>query len=781
MLNISIPFADEKLTRNFVGPEDFSGKSDSLEFMQLLDDEREWSAFSRPDAKQAGCWESNVVIEGMHCAACAFTIEDALRSIPGVVRAEVSAGTHRARVVWMNDAVVPSKWMQAVRQVGYRAVPANDAFARERRKLESRKALWQMMVAGLCMMQVMMYAYPAYIATAGDLTSEMEHLLRWASWVLTLPVVFFSCGPFFKSAWRDVMRRNISMDLPVAVGMLITFVVSTVGTFEPTGIFGREVYFDSLTMFVFFLLSGRWLELRLRDKTAGSLEALMNRLPESVERLSLNGEFERVPVRRLQIDDLIRVLAGEAIPADGIVVRGETSIDESLLTGESRPVFRQVGDEVISGSHNLSMTVLVKVQRVGVQTRFAQIVGLMESASTTKPSIARLADKIAKPFLIGVFIAAGLACAYWWGKDPERALMVAVAVLVVTCPCALSLATPAAMLAAAGAMARRGVLVRRLDAFESLATVDMVMFDKTGTLTRDAMVLEQIQVRQGISAEQVLAMAAALAQHSLHPASRALLKSAREENNSELWNATSVVEKIGQGLNGRVFQQRSIDAEVDLRLGSASFCGVTQVDSAALQVFLSDEHGWLATFDLQEDIREDAERTVVELKREGIAVSLLSGDASAAARRVAESVGIGNAKGQCSPQDKLDFLRASQVNGHKVAVVGDGLNDGPILAAAHASFAFGNAVPLAQARADFLVSGSRLLDVVDAILLARRTLAVVKQNLWWAVIYNAVCVPMAVGGLLPAWLAGLGMAASSLIVVLNALRLSSGMPLREKR
>jgi len=316
--------------------------------MQLLDDQSEWSAFSRPVPDGLGRWESNVMIEGMHCAACALTVEDALKGVAGVVSADVSSGSQRARVVWQADQVAPSRWMQAVQDSGYRAVPANDTFSRERRKRESRQALWRLMVAGLCMMQVMMYAYPAYVAEPGDLSAEMERLLRWASWVLTLPVIFFSCGIFFSSAWRDVVHRRVSMDLPVALGMLITFVVSTAGTFDPAGIFGREVYFDSLTMFVFFLLTGRWFELRLRDRTAGALEALMNRLPEGVDRQLADGQFERVAIRRLKVGDLVRVLPGQAFPADGVLVRGQTSVDESLLTGESKPVARASGDEVIA-------------------------------------------------------------------------------------------------------------------------------------------------------------------------------------------------------------------------------------------------------------------------------------------------------------------------------------------------------------------------------------------------------------------------------------------------
>ncbi len=753
-------------------PDLIPSRADPLAALQLLDEEQEWNAFSRPVANQSGCWESNVLIEGMHCAACALTIEDAIMGVPGVLKVEVSAGSHRAKVVWAAQEVSPSGWMQAVQTHGYRALPANDAFARERRLAESRKALWRMMVAGLCMMQVMMYAYPAYIADAVDLTTEMEQLLRWASWVLSLPVLFFSCGPFFSNAWRDVLHRRVSMDLPVSIGMLITFAVSTAGTFDPTGMFGHEVYFDSFTMFVFFLLAGRWLELRLRDKTAGALEVLMNRLPDSVARRKSDGAFERVSVRRLLVGDVIRLLPGEAFPADGVLLSGATSVDESLLTGESRPLARSIGDEVISGSHNLSGVVEMRVDRVGEQTRFAQIVNLMESASTTKPPLARLADIIAKPFLVGVLLAAGLACAYWWQTDPERALMVAVSVLVVTCPCALSLATPAAMLSAAGALAGRGVLVRRLGAFESLAAVDTVMFDKTGTLTRDAMVLSGTQVRDGTSAADALAMAAALAQHSLHPVSRAVVMAAKPVHSPPAWQAQHVSEKAGQGLEGQLNLTDAGFASKPMKLGSANFCGLPAVVSGALRVHLSDGNGWVATFEFQEAIRLDAGATVAALQREGIHVHLLSGDARDAAFRVAEKVGIRAVNGQCSPQEKLDFLRQSQVQGHKVAVVGDGLNDGPVLAGAHVSFAFGEAVPLAQAQADFLVSGSRLINVVDALLLSRRTLAIVRQNLWWAAVYNAICVPLAIAGMLPAWLAGLGMASSSLLVVLNALRLS---------
>ncbi|HQQ70242.1 MAG TPA: cation-translocating P-type ATPase [Alicycliphilus sp.] len=752
----------------------------------LLDDPQEWSAFGRPHVKATQVlptetpWESYVVLEGMHCAACALTIEDALRQVPGVSEVDVSAATRRARVVWNPARVLPSQWMAAVRKAGYRPMPAMDALAREERRRESRRALWRWLVAGFCMMQVMMYAWPAYQAMPGDLTAEMEQLLRWASWVISLPVVLFACGPFFSSALRDVSQRRVSMDLPVALGMLITFVVSMLGTFDPTGPFGREVYYDSLTMFVFFLLTGRWLELRLRERTAGALEAVMNRLPDSVQRRTATGGFERVATRRLQVGDVVRVLPGEAFPADGRILTGATQADEALLTGESRPVAKQPGSGVTAGSYNLRAAVEMTVQTLGGETRFGQIVALMESASLQKPRLAQLADRVARPFLVAVLLAAALAAAWWWPTDPSHALMVAVAVLVVTCPCALSLATPVAMLTAAGTLARNGVLVRNLQALEALATVDTVVFDKTGTLTRDRLAVTDTQVAPGagLTPEQALALAAMLARHSLHPVSRALAMAAEALPPLDgIWVVDAVEELPGAGLQASAHQVgQNVGQQMLLRLGSAAHARVAPGGGGQQQVVLSAERSGrvteLARFGLSEELRPEAPAVVQQLRAAGIAVELLSGDHDMAVQRVAQRTGIAVAQGGSTPQDKLQHLQALQARGHRVAMVGDGLNDGPVLAGAHASLAFGKSVALAQSRSDIVVLGDNLALVTQTLLVARRTMHVVRQNLWWAAGYNAVGVPLAIAGYMPAWLAGLGMALSSLLVVLNAARLA---------
>ncbi len=744
-----------------------------------LDEPAQWSRFSRATEKRPDLWVSMLQVEGMVCAACALKVEEALRTLPGVETADVSAGRRSARVVWSTVQTRPSALFNAIANAGYTPLPANDAFAREGRQRESRVALWRWLVAGLCMMQVMMYAYPAYIADPGDLAKDQVQVLRWASWVLTLPVIAFACVPFFKAAWNDARQRRIGMDTPVALAILITFAASTAGTFNPDGAFGVDVYFDSLTMFVFFLLSSRWLELRLRDQTAGSLDALVNRLPVTVQRrihatagsgMGI-GSFEQVGAERLQVGDVIRVLPGEAFASDGLLLEGSTHVDESLLTGESHALARETGQAVVAGSFNLSGAVLVQVTQIGADTRYGQIVALMQMAAATKPALAALADRMAVPFLWVVMLSALGAVALGWSQGPQHALMIGVAVLIVTCPCALSLATPAAMMAACGALARAGVLVSRPQALEALAGVDTFVFDKTGTLTVDALVVGKIDTRATLAPERALALAGALAGQSLHPASRAIAAAgmAAQSGNGVL-PATQVQEIQGQGLTGDV-----ASAGV-LRLGSASHCQLEVDSSQAQRVYLSDDKGWLASFELIEKLRQDALDTVEQLQEMGSEVEILSGDSAAAVARVAAELGINKAAGDCRPEDKLRRLQLLAAQGRRVAMIGDGLNDGPALAAARVSIATGRAVPVAQSKADLVVQGDRLAGIVQALKLSRKTVRIVRQNLMWAALYNLACIPLAVAGWLPAWLAGLGMATSSLVVVLNALRLARALP-----
>jgi Cu2+-exporting ATPase len=758
------PFADHQ------GP--LTVKEDFL----VLDDPLEQGEFTQTiQLADETLAESVLMVQGMYCAACADTVECALGGVSGVRSAQVHAATRRLTLQWDPSVTPLSTLAQAVGRKGYRLLPLKQALSISERLAETRRALWRLFVAGFCMMQVMMYAWPAYVAEPGDIPADIDQLLRWASWVLSLPVVFFASGPFFGHAWRDLKLRRIGMDTPVSVGIIVTFVASSAATFDPTGPWGGEVWFDSLTMFVFFLLGGRYLELKARDRTAGALDHLMNRLPEVAERVLPDGRLETVSARRLVVGDVVRVQAGQAFAGDGELLSEDASVDEALLTGESEPIPKHRGDTVVAGSFNLGGPVQVRLLRLGGETRFAQIVALMEKASTEKPRLAVLADRIAAPFLVLVMLAAAAAAVYWWQVDHTQALSVAVAVLIVTCPCALSLATPAAMLSAAGALARGGVLVRRLQAFEALSQVNAVVFDKTGTLTHDRLVVGAWQSRSGVDRDALASRLLGMAQGSLHPLSQAMT---RHWDGAAAQAPQQLHETAGQGLQAQWADGSS------WRVGSSAWCGLSDNEpwaptSAGPQVHVADEQGWLATVVFNEAVREDAARAVEALRAWGVTTHLLSGDRSDAAQRVGQGVGVDHVVAQATPEDKLAYVQALQAQGWRVAMVGDGLNDGPVLARADTSFALGHAAPLAQAQSDFVIQGGAVMDVVHTWLLARRTLQVVRQNLWWAAAYNALFVPMALLGWMPPWLAGIGMAASSLWVIGNAMRLSSPFEVKE--
>jgi Cu2+-exporting ATPase len=585
--------------------------------------------------------------------------------------------------------------------------------------------------------------------------------------VLSLPVMLFSAGPFFSGAWRSLRQRRLGMDVPVALGIAVTFIASSGATFEPGGHFGHEVYFDSLTMFVFFLLGGRYLELRARHRVALALEAGMARLPDSAQRLREDGSIEVVAVARLAAGDRVRVPAGQAFPADGVLLEGHTLADEALLTGESAPVPKQDGDEVVAGSLNLRAPVLMQVLRLGEDTRQAGIVALMRSALTQRPRLVQQAERLAGPFLWTVLALAAGAAAVWSVVDPSRAVWVAVSVLIVTCPCALSLAAPSALLAATGALARRGVLLRRLEALEGLAGVDTVVFDKTGTLTRDRLELVQVRtVRESDDARVLLESAAALASLSSHPASRALVDAVSATPSAARWS--EVQEQPGNGL-----EARAADGIV-WRLGRREW-----VDASAAADAADAEALWFgpigqarAAFELREQLRDDAQATIDRLGRAGLRIALLSGDAPGRAESLARRLGISDVRGGATPADKLAAMSAWQAEGRRVAMVGDGLNDAPVLARSDVSIAFAHGSAVARSGADVVLLGECLGEVVMARVQARRTLRVIRQNLAWAAIYNAACVPLALVGWLPPWAAGIGMASSSLLVVLNALRVA---------
>jgi Cu2+-exporting ATPase len=746
----------------------------------ILDTEDQWQAFSQPfeyDASKS-LVQSNLLLDGLRCAACSGIIEQGLQASPGVVSARVSMSKRRAVVVWSPAITLPSKILATIQALGYSASPASTLISDQESLKKQRAAFWRWMVAGFCMMQVMMYASPTYFTEPGEISPDILYLLNWASWLLSLPVLLFSSSSFFSNAFRDLKQQQISMDLPVALGIIITFIVSSAATFEPNSWWGHTVYFDSLTMFVFFLLSARLIEVKLHRKTLGALENLVSRIPENTERQNADGTFTRVLNSQLKIGDTVRVNIGEAFPADGTLVSGSTSVDESLLTGESTPITKNLHDTVIAGSYNLRQSVTMTLETIGESTKYGQIVNLINQAAIEKPRLSQLADRVARPFLLFVILSAALAAALLWDVDRGRALMTAAAVLIVTCPCALSLATPAAMLSSASAFVKRGILIKRLQAIENIANIDTIIFDKTGTLTEDHIQVKATQHKEGLSESLVLALAGAIAKHSLHPISRALFNASK--NNPQLAiELDNIQEVVGAGISASI-KNLTANALLNdpnlvngaLKLGAAQFCGAIEVNQHNQQVFLADANGWLATFSLQEAIKPQAALTVQLLKQANLNIELLSGDKSDAVENTAKEIGISHYQSACSPHDKLLRLQTLKAQHKKVLMVGDGLNDGPILASAHVSIAMGKGVPLTQAHADYVFLNGDISQIPYLIRHAQHTMQIIKQNIAWAIAYNLISIPLAFTGVLSAWLAGLGMAVSSLIVVANALRLT---------
>ncbi|MBW7900528.1 MAG: heavy metal translocating P-type ATPase [Rhodocyclaceae bacterium] len=715
--------------------------------------------------------EASLILEGITCAACIWLNEQHLARLPGVTGVDINYATRRARVRWDDSRLKLSDILAAVAAIGYRAHPYDAARNEALAKRERRSALWRVFVAGFGMMQVMMYAVPVYVAAEGDMTADVEQLLRWASCVLTVPVVFYSAAPFFRNAWRDLRLLRVGMDVPVALGIGAAFAASVWATLIAAG----EVYFDSVTMFVFFLLGGRYMEMMARQKAVSVTEALTKLLPGLATRLP-GYPASREPAQTVAADlaagDVVLIRPGESIPADGTVLEGASSVDESLLTGESLPVARQPGDRLTGGAVNGESPLVMRVEQVGEDTRLSAIVRLMERAATEKPRIVELADKIATRFVAALLLVAAAVAAVWWTIDPDKALWITVSVLVVTCPCALSLATPVALTVASGALARVGLLVTRGHGIETLARADHFVFDKTGTLTSGRMRLLETRPLGALSAAECVALAAALERSSEHPLARALGAAAAGECLPETGEVRSVA---GCGVLGE-WQGR------ELRIGRPEWVAAVHgepmpVEGAALlgqgdtAIALGDAGGWLAVFRVGDEVRPEAADLVADLKSAGCAVSLLTGDAVAVARRVAAQLGIDDVRADVSPQGKHEFVRHLQAQGRTVAMVGDGVNDAPVLAQAHVSVAMGGGAALARAQADFVLLSENLDHLRKGLRIARRGLHVVRQNLVWSFVYNFVALPLAMLGFVTPWMAGIGMSGSSLLVVLNSLRL----------
>lgn len=611
-----------------------------------------------------------------------------------------------------------------------------------------------------------------------------DQLLRWANLLLTLPVLLFSSGPFFRAAWSDLKNARVSMDLPVALGIGLTFAVSTAAVMDPAGMWGNELYFDSLTMLVFFLLTGRWLELRLKQEVAGQMEFGVGLLPVSAEVVSKTGATDTVPIDSLQVGDVIRVRTGETFAADGVVIFGLSEVDESVLTGESLPVAKAAGENVFAGTTNLSSPLEVRLTRLDAETRLGQMNRLMQCSLHTKPKIVQLADRVAKPFLLVVLMLAISAILFWWPTDPQRGILAAIAILVVTCPCALALAAPTAFLSSASCLAQHGLLVRDLTALERLDRVDHFVFDKTGTLTQSALSVSSAQALNGHSIEHVLAQAELLAQQSVHPVSMAVSQFVAGKLPTLTFGqiVSNVEEFAGFGVQAKIALKN--EKPIICKLGSSRFCEVKEIRGDKRRVvYLSEDDTLIGAFYLDEKLRPDAGSTMISLEKLlhktnpslKSHLSIMSGDSENSVDSISRELQWDKArdqvKAECSASDKLAGLEHLRADGMHVAMVGDGINDSPVLAAADVSFAPVQGAALANIKADFVLTFNTLAPIAFAKRQATYTMTIVRQNLSWSIAYNLCCVPLALAGYLTPWMAGLGMAASSVLVLINSLRL----------
>ena len=741
-----------------------------LQELGLFDHPDFQKSFVRPVGEHER--EASLILEGITCAACVWLNENHVARLSGVSAIEINYATRRARVRWDERSIKLSDILAAIQTIGYRAYPYDAERSEQVANRERRSMLWRVFVAGFGMMQVMMYAFPVYVAGEGDMTWDIELLLRWASLLLTLPVVLYSAAPFFQRAWRDVRLRRLGMDVPVALGVGSAFAASLWATLTD----GPEVYFDSVTMFVFFLLGGRYLEMIARQKAVRGVEELGKALPSFAERIDgwpQRGAGDRVPTSQLVAGDIVRVRPGEVIPVDGIVVEGMGEANEALLTGESLPVPKRIGDGVTGGSINISSPLLLRVEHVGDSTRLAAIRRLMERAASEKPRIAALSDRVAVYFIVTLLVLAGLTGVVWYVIDPDRALWVFVSVLVVACPCALSLATPTALTVATDALARMGVLVTRGHAIETLARANHFVFDKTGTLTHGRMRLEEVLALGRRDQVELVRLAAALEQGSEHPVASGL----REASGAALLpTASDVRAETGQGMCGMIEGELLWIGRPNYVADAAGLALPAELDAfggrGGTVVGLAAHSGWLGLFRLADQLREEAPLLTRRLANEGVGMSVLSGDSPVVVAGVAGVLGIGDAHGGLSSQGKQQAIESMQQNPSAVvAMVGDGVNDAPVLAQAHVSVAMGGGTDLARNQADIVLLNENLASLGRGIDLSRKTVRIIRQNLWWSFAYNFTSVPLAMAGLVTPWMAGIGMAASSLLVVLNAMRL----------
>ncbi|WP_256936305.1 heavy metal translocating P-type ATPase [Vibrio diabolicus] len=693
--------------------------------------------------------EVTLSLEGVSCAACAWLIEKQVSNTAGLVSIRVNTTTNRALLAWDKTQVRLSELLSVIHKLGYKAAPfeADKQEASYHRMM--KQYLYRLGIAGLATMQVMMLAVALYLEVFGDLEPEFKNYFRWVSLVFATPVLLYSALPFYLNAWRSIKGRTLGMDVPVSIALIFAYVASLIATVTEQG----EVFFESISMFTFFLLIGRFLEMRARRKAAAASGNLLKLIPAIAT--TLDGE--QIPVKTLKVGDRIRVLPGEHIPADGKVISGRIHIDESMLTGESVHVVKREGDAVYAGTLNGDESFELEVMSSKADSMISNIVRLQDEAQHSKPKIAEIADVVARYFVGAILIISAGTWFYWHQTKPDDAFWIMLSVLVATCPCALSLATPTALTCATSRMGNFGILLRKGHVFETLCKINHLVVDKTGTLTKGDIEICDTKVLSDLPKEDCLSLAAALEAHANHPIARSFASYANDD-----FVVYEVQNVIGSGIEG-IWNGKVV------KIGSAAFVqGKESEESHAVYLSVDGEH--VASFYYRDPIRKESKAFVQRFADAGIKTTLLTGDSLSNARPVANEIGIDHVVASAKPEDKLAYLKSLD-SSDITMMVGDGINDAPTLAGAHLSVAMGGGTDVAKASADMTLLGDNLEKLLEARLLALRTRKIIRENLAWSLGYNLLILPLAVAGLVAPYIAVVGMSASSIIVVSNSLRL----------
>ncbi|MFC6440090.1 heavy metal translocating P-type ATPase [Bowmanella sp. JS7-9] len=723
-----------------------AGDTDILQKLSVFDDKQLQQEFVVADGD---CSEIQLTVEGITCAACGWLIERQLAKTDGIVQVAVNVAARRATVRWTDKTLPLSALLKVFSRIGYQALPFQPDQHEASYQREKKSYLKKLGLAGLMTMQLMMLAFALYFDWFDHVDTATRQFFHWISLLLCTPVVLYSGLGFYQSAWYALKAGRLNMDVPVTVAIFGAFSASAYATITEHG----PIYFESMAMFIFLLLISRYLEHQSRHRAAQISANNMKHLPLTANKM-IDGDVHSALARQLVAGDEILVRAGETIPADGVVSQGRSEVDESMLTGEFEPQSRQAGDNVFGGSINQSDVLYVTVSRPLKQSLISQIMRLQELAMAERPAIAGLADQLASYFVAAVLVISALTFWYWYDTGASHAFYIAIAVLVGTCPCALGLATPSALTSAVANLNRKGILIKRGDSLEKLTQITTVALDKTGTLTEGQFSLTSIQTT--VEQHQALSLAASLEALSEHPIAKAF-------SNTECHQVSDGRVHIGQGIEGTINDMR-------FRIGSAAFIGA-EIPAAwqSARVFLADESACIAAFWLSDTLRDDASELVIALADKPI--HLLSGDAAPAVQEQAEKLGIEHQHAHCTPEDKLALIRQMQSQGQRVLMVGDGINDGPVLAAADVSVTLAAATDLAKSAADVVLLQPKLMHIPHLLTIAKLCRQKIRQNIGWALGYNLLILPLAVSGILTPWMAVLGMSLSSVIVVTNSLTL----------